>query len=202
VRTPGPYNLDDTARGVLDALNDRGGLTEFANRRVGLLSRDGQSFPVDLDALLRHGNANANALLRHGDVLHVQDNRNEKVFLLGEFKQEKVLPLDRGYMTLTEALSAGQGLDVNGSNDSAVYVFRAGDLPATQESLKDWQPQIIAVDLSKPESLLLASHFELKPRDVVYVSTAGISRYNRVIAQILPTVSTLFQLDILFRRNQ
>jgi len=43
--------------------------------------------------------------------------------------------------------------------------------------------------------VFLASQFDLEPRDVVYVATTGFAKYNAVISQILPTVTTVFQLS-------
>ena len=40
--------------------------------------------------------------------------------------------------------------------------------------------------------MLLANGFQLKPQDVVYVATAGLVSWDRVINQILPTVQTVY----------
>lgn len=61
------------------------------------------------------------------------------------------------------------------------------------------QPHVFHLDASSPESLLLADRFDLMPRDVVFVSTLGISRWNRVIQQITPTLQSIFQVRALQR---
>lgn len=61
------------------------------------------------------------------------------------------------------------------------------------------QPHVFHLDASSPEALLLADRFELMPRDVVFVSTLGISRWNRVIQQIAPTLQSIFQVRALQR---
>ena len=48
--------------------------------------------------------------------------------------------------------------------------------------------------------MLLATDFELEPQDVVYVATAGISSWNRIVSQILPTVQTLYETKVLIRQ--
>ena len=53
--------------------------------------------------------------------------------------------------------------------------------------------------MTQPDSLLLATHFQLQPLDVVYVGTAGAVQFNRVIHQVLPTLQTLFYLKQLTR---
>jgi polysaccharide export outer membrane protein len=58
----------------------------------------------------------------------------------------------------------------------------------------DYQtPNIFRLDASSPDALLLATQFPMRPRDVVFVSTYGLSRFNRVMLQILPTIQGLWQ---------
>jgi len=39
--------------------------------------------------------------------------------------------------------------------------------------------------------LLLAERFDLQAQDVVFVDTAAISQWNRVISQLLPSISAI-----------
>lgn len=194
VARPGPVPLTDVPVGVLDVLAQAGGLTERASRLNAALTREGQTHAVDLDALLRGGDPDANVLLRGGDVLHVRDNTREAVFLLGEFNKETPLPMQRGHMSLTEAISAAGGLSKVTANRSALYVFRDNGAPSADEP---WKPDVYALDLSSAQALLLADQFELKPRDVVYVAATSFAKYNSVINQLLPTISSVFQINAL-----
>lgn len=196
VRDPGVSHLNDTARGVLDLVNEHGGLSESASRRFALLSRNGNSHLINLHELYAKGNQRHNIAMEAGDVLHVPDNSADKVFVLGQVGREGSVPIQRGYMSLTEALSEAQGLG-SGSDDSSVFVFRSGTQPGVSR-LCDCEPEealVFGLDMSRVDGVLLAERFELQPRDVVYVSSTDFSRYNRIIGQILPTVSTLFQLE-------
>ena len=39
--------------------------------------------------------------------------------------------------------------------------------------------------------MLLAERFDMRAQDVVFVDTAGISQWNRVISQLLPSITVL-----------
>lgn len=188
VAQPGVMVLDDQPKSILDAINERGGMSENADRRRITLSREGQTYPLDLQALYARGDQRSNILLKAGDVVHVGDALAEKVFLLGELTREQAIPIQRGRMSLAEALSTAGGLQTTSANPRAVFVFRAPELA-------DERPKVYAMDLTRGDSLLLAEQFSLQSRDVVYVGSTDFARYNRVIGQLLPTVSTIFQLD-------
>ncbi|WP_420426267.1 polysaccharide biosynthesis/export family protein [Algiphilus sp.] len=197
VAQPGVSVIDDTPRGVLDLINEHGGLTEMASRRIAVLSRDDQSHLVNLHALHARGNTRFNVALEAGDVLHIPDNSADKVFVLGEVGEQGSVPIARNYMSLTEAIAGAQGMDTLSADDASVFVFRSGVQPGISR-LCDCEPEealVFGLDLSRADGILLAERFELQPRDVVYVSSTDFARYNRIVSQILPTVSTLFQLD-------
>lgn len=188
VAQPGLITLDDTPKGALEAINERGGLSPTASRRRVLLTRNGVSYPIDLSSLLSGERATFNPQLRAGDIVHVPDQSNDLVFVLGEVEQQQQVVLQQGKTTLTEALTRSGGLDKLRADDSGVLVFRrpfADGVP----------PTIYSLELDNPLGLLLAGEFVLQPRDVVYVKATAFSKYNSVINQLLPTISAVFQLD-------
>lgn len=190
VAQPGLLFLDEQPKGVLDAINERGGLAETANRRRATLARGGQTYEIDLGALYARGAHAFNALLQAGDVLHIPDVSREKVILLGELTREQAIPMQRSHMSLAEALSTGGGLQAASANPRALFVFRAPSAESP-ESL----PKVYSMDLTRADSLLLAEQFALQPRDVIYVGSTDFAKYNRVIGQLLPTISAVFQID-------
>ena len=42
---------------------------------------------------------------------------------------------------------------------------------------------------------MMADKFQLQARDVIYVTTAPMSLWNRVLSQIAPTINAVYQVD-------
>lgn len=188
VQNPGVVTLDDTVKGLLEAINERGGLNPAASRRNVLLIRDGKSYQINIAALLSGSTPTINPLLKAGDIVHIPDTNNDQVFVLGELSRQGPVVMGQQQLSLTETLTKSGGLDRLSANDSGVLIFRRPDSP-------DQEATIYALDLSKPEGLLLAGEFSMKPRDVVYVKATAFAQYNSVINQLLPTISAVFQID-------
>ena len=104
------------------------------------------------------------------------------IFVLGEIMKPSLYPLPKGRMNLAEAISSAGGFDETTSDPSRVYVIRGVDN----------EPVVYRLDASSADALLLASKFDLRSQDVVYVSTSDIARWNRTMQQILPTIQTLY----------
>jgi len=174
--------VTDVPLRVQDAIALARGFTPEADPSDVTLSREGKSHHLNLQALYELGDLSQNWLLRDGDVVHVADRSRNKVFVIGEVRQPQARLMAKGRMTLAEALSETGGMESGVANVSRIFVIR-GDYEA---------PSIFRLDASSPDALLLATQFQLKPRDVVFVSTYRLSQWNRVISQIMPTVQGLW----------
>ncbi len=54
------------------------------------------------------------------------------------------------------------------------------------------KPTIYQLDMTQVDAILLSTEFELQPLDVVYVGTAEVARFNRLLEQLLPTMTSLY----------
>lgn len=202
VREPGPLPITDQPLTVLDALSGVGGFNEGgesggfgANARRAILTRDGETVAIDLRTLYQNGRGNR--VLQDGDILHVPDASDNKVFVLGQVQQQSTVPLHNGELTLAEALAGADGIDLNTADTERIYVIRG--VPANDEDGETTrlEPRIYRLDARDATALLLADSFPMQPRDVVYVPAPGIVRWNRVLEQIMPSVQAGYRLRVI-----
>jgi polysaccharide export outer membrane protein len=191
VLQPSPVPITDVPLRVQDAIALARGFTAEADPANVTLTRGGEVHHLDLLALYERGESDQNWVLQDGDVVHVGDRSQNKVFVLGEVRKPASLPMVKSRMTLTDALGSSEGIDLVFANPSEIFVFR-GRYDA---------PEIYRLDASSADALLLAAAFQLQPRDVVFVSTYNLGRLSRVLTQILPAVQAIWQTwDIVRRR--
>jgi len=181
VAKPGIQQVTDIPMTVLDAVNRAGGFTAEADYSRVLLTRRGTTYLVDIQAMYDYGASEQNALLEQGDIVNVADRSYNKVFVLGEVTKPGSLVMNRKRSTLAEALSDAGYINQNTADPRWIYVMR-GNADT---------PELFHLDSRLPDALLLADRFPLRPRDIIYVDAAPVVRWQRVIANILPTATML-----------
>ena len=192
VNKPGQQFISNVPLTLLDAVNNAGGLAEDADWRNVTLTRQGVEQTLSLHALMQRGDLTQNRLLIPGDIVHVPRNDGQKVFVMGEVNEPKLLKIDRAGMSLTEALSNVGGINQLAADATGIFVVRANrsvESDAENGTNSNIIADIYQLDITNAAALVIGTEFELKPYDIVYVTAAPITRWNRVIGQILPTVS-------------
>ena len=182
VDTPRPLSITSKPLRILDAIALAGGMKESADRSEAILVTSNQRKIVNMAELL-DGDMSQNFILKNGDVLNIDTNRYRQIVIMGEVNKPVAMAYDQRGMSLNDALVAASGINQNYANATGVYILR--------NMGRDTVPTIYRLDMANATGLLLADRFPLEARDVVYVDTAAVSRWNRVINQILPTTSAI-----------
>jgi polysaccharide biosynthesis/export protein len=209
LKQPSSQPITDVPLSVIDAINRSGGANPDADLQNVGITRDGHRYAVDVAALLDRGDIQQNVLLQDDDIIDVPDRTKSRVFVLGELAKPQTVPMNRGHLTLADALANANSIDPHSADPRMIYVIRGSDqqfakggmiktsaITAADGSIataaRPLDLSVYKLDMTQVDALMLMTQFDLHPRDVVYVQVASAARFNRVLEQISPTIQTLF----------
>jgi polysaccharide export outer membrane protein len=106
------------------------------------------------------------------------------VYLAGEVGTQVRYPLPFNQQaSLADALFESGGFDTATGTPSQIYVLRANTDTAADEPVTAWH-----LDARNAANLTLATQFEMRPNDIIFVEEQPITRWNRAFQQFFPTV--------------
>ena len=171
VDAPLRYPLGASPTHLVDIIGkaqlDRGN----ANTTQITLRRGKKSYSINLDAYVEDGHISSNPMILDGDNIFIPTQDPEEVFVLGQVRKASSVDITNRDISLTQILSEAGG----------VFVFRRSKDAMT----------VFQLDVSNPSSYLIGTRFALIDEDVVFVTTDPVSRWNRVISDLLPSVNLL-----------
>lgn len=188
VQQPGTVPVTNVPMTLIEAVNAAGGMNEAANWNQVTLTRGNSAQSFNLRELYQAGNTDQNILLQPNDVVHVARNDDNKVFVLGEVRQPKSYMMGQAGMTLAEALADAGGLFEATANASGIFVIRQAEEDTGKIA------QVYQLNAENAIALVMAEQFALQQRDIIYVTAAPVSRWNRVINQLLPSITGLYSI--------
>jgi len=111
------------------------------------------------------------------------DNR-QYVYLTGEVgKQSRfALPFERK-ANLADALYDAGGVATATGDVSHIYVLRSSSDPREFGAVTAWH-----LDARNAANFVLATRFELRPDDIVFIAQQPVTKWSRSISQILPQI--------------
>lgn len=110
------------------------------------------------------------------------------VYLTGEVETQSryALPFEQR-PTLADAIfDAGGGVSIATGDISQIYVLRASDIQQNPGAVTAWR-----LDGRNAANLTLATRFELRPNDIVFIAEQPVTRWHRVIEQLTPSLLSL-----------
>ena len=164
---------------LLDALDLAGGLAENADTNNIKWTHNGVDRTISVQDILEFGDLSQNHLLSHGDIVYVPTNANSKVYVMGEASKQTALRIGNHGLNLTEAIGEAGGMNQALADATGVFVIRN----APQDIEKPIH--IYQLNLKDATAYALGNEFKLRANDVVYLTAAPVTRWNRVVSQLI-----------------
>lgn len=133
------------------------------------------------------GSSSAKYYLQGGDRVYIENMfyRPETVILAGEVGSQSLFPISaEARPTLGDAMFSRGAIALFTSDSSQIYLIRRRGDSAVAYHL----------DASNPARLSIASEIELRPQDVIFVAEQPVTRYNRVMQQLLGAMAATREL--------
>lgn len=107
------------------------------------------------------------------------------VYLTGELQKQSrfELPFERQASLADALFEEAEGIDRRTGDISEVYVLRASTDPREFGAVTAWH-----LDARNAANFVLATRFQLRPNDVIFIAEQPVTRWNRVITQITPSL--------------
>ncbi|EPX75668.1 Polysaccharide export protein [Salipiger mucosus DSM 16094] len=155
-------------------------ISEFRQAsRVAALNELNSEMSIRRNAL---GEARDNYMTR----LELDSVDRDYVYLTGEVDSQARYPLPFGKTaSLADALYSNGGVPTETGNVREIYVLRGSPDPREFGAVTAWQ-----LDARDATNFMLATRFELRPNDVIFVAEQPVTRWGRVISQITPSLIT------------
>jgi polysaccharide biosynthesis/export protein len=148
-----------------------------ANLFMSYVLRDGCPLPIDLYKLMNEGDMCQNIVMKGGDKIFIANPGDAVVMVMGEVYRPSAIEVPYGFITLPEAIVKAGGIPFTG-NRRCIQIIR-GDLACPKIYLISWEH---IVNLPNRSMLLM-------PGDTVYVSEKPITKWNRFISQLTPSLA-------------
>ncbi|ENV06877.1 hypothetical protein F967_00556 [Acinetobacter sp. CIP 102637] len=188
VMRSGQYTLKDQPISLYTALSMAGGIkTETGDSTAIQLIRNGLTYDLDLISLEKNGYSLHKLLIQPNDTIFVNTKQNQKLYVMGESNKSQALTLRDQGMTLSDVLGESEGINPYSASAARIFVMRT--------DLNTKTSTIYHLNLSSLGNLALANQFQMQKNDIVYIDATGLTRWQRIMNQIVPFSSALYTFD-------
>lgn len=188
VMKSGQYTLNDQPISIYTALGQAGGIDTKTGDTTNIqLIRNTQTYNLNIIQLEKQGLSLHNLLIQPNDTIYVNTKQDQKLYVMGESSKSQALALRDQGMTLSDVLGESEGINPNSASAARIYVMRT--------DLNTKHSTIYHLNLSSIGNLALANQFAMKKNDIVYIDATGLTRWQRVMNQVIPFSSTLYTFD-------
>jgi polysaccharide export outer membrane protein len=183
VASPGTYPLPDRNSTILSLIAQGGGISQDLANPLVRLMRAGRSYEIRADKLFSE--ASANIVLRGSDQIIVEED-NRYFTALGATGSEQLVPFEKEYITVLEALSIIGGLSESRANPKGVILLR--EYPARTLRTDGGGPAmsqtVFTFDLTTADGLFAARNFQVNPKDTLLATESQVTAARTVLSLI------------------
>ncbi len=185
---------------LLDAIATAGGVKQPINKITIQLSRNSQVQTIALEKVIQ--DPKQNIVLVPGDVLTAY-YQPFSFTVLGATGKNDEINFEAQGISLTQALGRIGGLQDNRADAKGLFIFRFEDpttLPTNQQpkalTADGKVPVVYRVDMNDPATFFVAQNFNIKHKDVIYVSNAPAAELQKFLNIVVSVVYPLVNVGI------
>ncbi len=185
---------------LLDAIATAGGVKQPINKITIQLSRNSQVQTIALEKVIQ--DPKQNIALVPGDVLTAY-YQPFSFTVLGATGKNDEINFEAQGISLTQALGRIGGLQDNRADAKGLFIFRFEDpttLPTNQQpkalTADGKVPVVYRVDMNDPATFFVAQNFNIKHKDVIYVSNAPAAELQKFLNIVVSVVYPLVNVGI------
>ncbi|WP_323770757.1 SLBB domain-containing protein [Antarctobacter sp.] len=110
--------------------------------------------------------------------------KRDFVYLSGEVTKQNRFPLPYGHQaTLADVLYNEGGFDNTTGDPTEIYVLRGSSDPAKVGEIVAYH-----LDAGNAANIILATSFEMRPNDVIFIEEQPITKWGRALQQAFPAI--------------
>ncbi len=185
---------------LLDALASAGGARQPVGKVMVQITRGSQVASIPLETVIR--DPRQNIRLAADDVVTLL-SQPYSFTALGAVNHNAEIPFEGTGLSLAQALGRIGGLQDQRSDPKGVFIFRmeyaeaVGNDPILSTPRTDMPtvPVIYRVDMKNPSSLFLAQRFEIRNRDVLFVSNSPTADFQKFLGLLSQAAFSVTGID-------
>jgi polysaccharide export outer membrane protein len=170
--SPGQQTIERKGVTLADLIAKSGGTSQEPFTCEYVLHRGPQSYKLNNSDV-----TTKNILAQHSDILEIRKSSDRSITLLGAVNRPGSYPFPNYRSYLDDFIGEGSGFREDSANLSGVFLFRRTPANTTD---------IYRFDMRDPEGVIASSRFLVHGNDIIYVTEAPLTRWNRTIRNILP----------------
>lgn len=173
VAAPGLYPLPDRNFKILDLFSQAGGPNPALTSPQVRLVRDGRTYGVPFDRLLKE--PQLNIAMRGGDRVYVEGDER-KFITLGATGAQSIFDFPEQEFSALEALALIGGVNAGSANPQGILIMREYAPGAVADGIAGPPNQrvVFTIDITTADGLFSAGRFMLEGNDLIYGTESAL----------------------------